>query len=148
MRHGSFGTSPLIDGGVVNVPVTPPQLASSNRTFRLRQGHIRYAAVNSIHALQRLCTFHRSNMFIALLCVLFGGVSNPSAAGSKGCFVERDGSLLSLGNAAFGWQLDLSSGVQANFVQNRRTGQKFDLGKGAECSLRFSATLDRIELVD
>lgn len=124
-----------------------------NRPFgRFRDKNVKF---------HRLCTSHRSRVFSLCLALSIWITSFGATAAASDCFAKKDedrwmmsGSSerffpgpLFLGNAAFRLQLDLSRGVHADSVENRLTGQTFDLGKGAECGLRFSATLDRIELL-
>jgi len=84
---------------------------------------------------------------ILLVYFLIGGAFCFGAE-DKDCFFRRDGDVLSFGNKAFVYQLELSSGPKAQFCENKLTGERVDLGNGLECGIRFSATLDRIELVD
>ncbi len=83
-------------------------------------------------------------IFLALVLVT---TTTAWPATVKGCFAEKTGDRLFLGNDSFRWQVDLSSGVRADFIENLLTGVKIDLGKGPEWRLRFSGAEQRIELL-
>ena len=80
-----------------------------------------------------------------LMLLLTSSTAYPQE--ERGCYIEQQDDNLILGSNAFRWQLDLSKGVQAVFMENRITGGRIDLGDGPECGLRFSAAQQRIELL-
>jgi hypothetical protein len=80
-----------------------------------------------------------------LMLLLTSSTAYPQV--ERGCYIETEDGNLILGSDDFRWQLDLSNGVHAIFVENRLTGKRIDLGGGPECGLRFSAAQQRIELL-
>ena len=80
-----------------------------------------------------------------LMLLLSSSTALPQS--ERGCYIEKGEDNLILGSDAFRWQLDLSKGAHAVFMENHLTGGRIDLGDGPECGLRFSAAQQRIELL-